>query len=228
MLQFHGRGGGGCQECQVFMSKPMCQSQSNKGLIIWSGICVMAICVLIPNLNITYFFNLLTLAKTENCPFCYGKSMCQCVIGDNFQINWDHFWSNLLNLFISGKVFFGSCNDSLVVVKKFTKPEKYQDMGLSLKHIDDITIPKILNEVGQLLSKTRPKYLEQCINKFHFCPTFEKLGLLFELSAVNTSIKDYNLKELYLSFFHMVQVNVEPIIQQVRNPFFYISIYLYI
>lgn len=205
------------------MSNPMCQN--NKCLIIWSSIlCLLAVCVLIPNLNID-FFNLFTLSKAENCPFCYGKSMCQCFIGDNFHINWDHFWSNLLNLFISRKFYFGKCDDSLVVVKKFTKPEIYQDMGLSLMNIDDITIPKIVNEVGQILSKNRPEYFGQCINKFHFCPTFEKLGLLFELSAVNTSSKDFNQKELYLSFFHMVQVNVEPLIQQVRNLYEYFKLY---
>lgn len=196
----------------------MCQN--NKVLIIWSGICVLAVCILIPILN-TYFFNLLTLAKAENCPLCYGKNMCQCFMGDNFHINWtNHFWSNLLNLFISRKFYFGSCDDSLVVVKKFTKPERYQYMGLSFVDRDDITITKIVNAVGQILSKNRPTHLEQPINKFHLCPTFEKLGLLFELSEVNTSIQKVNLEELYLSFFHMVQVNVEPLIQQVRNPLF--------
>lgn len=195
----------------------MCQN--NKGLIIiWSSISVLAVCVLIANLNIHF----LTIAKTENCPSCYGKSMCHCFIGDKFHFNWDHLWSNLLNLFFSGKFYFGSCDGELVVVKKFTKPERYQDMELPLLIKDEnTTILKIVNKVGQLLSKSRSTCLEQCINKFHFCPTFEKLGLFFELSAVNTHFKDLNQIELYLSFLHMVQVNVEPLIQQVRNPFEY-------
>lgn len=175
-----------------------------------ASIIIILLCVsLIPICNIA-FFNIYSSSGVESCPLCLGETICNLFNNDSFALDWSHFWVNLLNvgiknLQIEKTVFFGKFDKKKVVLKKVSVNFKINNFNF----IDtNVSTYKEIIAKQKLSLKNQIGYKSQ---KLNFCPRADRLGVL--LKPLN-NYSD-NITNLYFNLQYMLEVNVEPIIQQV-------------
>lgn len=169
---------------------------------------------LVPIYNIT-FFNIYSISDVENCPFCLGKSICSCFINESFVLDWNYFWSNLLNVGFKNlqrekTVLFGKIDKKQVVIKKISNVKDTKSNG-------NISLKNILKKLNPILRTNSNTFY-----KFNVCPSHERFELLIE--ALNIHTEDPTVLNSNLEY--MLKINIEPIIQQVSRVYYQILFFL--
>lgn len=174
-----------------------------------SGLIVLILCLLFHLYN-NYFFNIYTISDIDACPKCIGESFCNCFTNNTFNLDSDHLLINIFNIYINnplGKkvVIFGTCNDTKVVMKKLYKNvgqlQQYP-IGDKVNNDSKITLDNLKESIKTDFRSFR---------KFNFCPDSNRLEVF--LSPLIQNCSDFD--NLYFNVRYMMDVNIEPLIQQV-------------
>lgn len=172
---------------------------------------------------ITFRPDINRLTELHKCPACFGISACNYI--HEIDIAFHDFYSVFAYFFGVKNVFFGSFNNSRVVLKKLAQNSELDEFDRMLcenKRISHICIKnakeidhKVEVNFHELIKKE--VHVNSTINNFNhlkLCPTVQHLNDL--LSNVYRNEKNIDRKILHINIWVLTVLNPEPLLLQVH------------
>lgn len=171
-------------------------------------------------INIQSLYPSLTqLTEIHKCPVCYGVSACDNILEIN--LLWHEVSAIFSHLFGVKNVFFGTYNQSKVVLKKLAHSSELKAFDIALCHkfhleypCSNIPLENYTADFYDFIVHTITlNFSKDDTSRLRLCPTIQHFNDLFH--NVHFNNKHINSIQYLINLWTLVSINPEPLILQV-------------
>lgn len=190
----------------------------------WKILLLIGIYVLASRRNIilrSLYPSVTQLMELHKCPACYGVSACHNI--HQVDLLWNDVNAIISHLFGVKNVFFGTYNQSKVVLKKLAHSSELKTLDVALcneLHLEYpcsflVPLDRYTVDFYDLIRKTiTSDFSKDDTRRLRLCPTLEHLDDLFYNVHLNN--KYINSMQYLINIWTLVSINPEPLILQVN------------
>lgn len=188
----------------------------------WKILLLVTICVLALRTDVILqdlYPSTVQLMELHKCPACYGVSACHNI--HKIDLLWNDVNAIISYLFGVKNVFFGTYNQSKVVLKKLAHSSELKAFDvilcnkLHLEYPCSILPDRYILDFYDLIRKTiASDFSQDDTSRLRLCPTLDHLDELFYNLHFNN--KHINNTQYLINLWTLVSINPEPLILQVN------------
>ncbi|XP_071653169.1 divergent protein kinase domain 2A isoform X1 [Temnothorax longispinosus] len=191
----------------------------------WKILLLIGICVLALRINVilqSLYPSVTQLTELHKCPACYGVSACHNI--HKIDLLWNDVNAIISHLFSIKNVFFGTYDQSKVVLKKLAHSSELKALDVTLcnkLHLGypcSILVPldRYAPDFYDLIRKTiTSDFSQDDTSRLRLCPTLGHLDDLFYNVHLNN--KHINPTQYLINLWTLVSINPEPLILQILS-----------
>lgn len=190
----------------------------------WKLLLLVTICVLASRTDVILqdlHPSVTQLMELHKCPACYGVSACHNI--HKIDLLWNDVNAIISYLFGVKNVFFGTYNQSKVVLKKLAHSSELEALDVTLcnklhsEYPCSILVPldRYMIDFYDLIRKTiASDFSQDDTSRLRLCPTLDHLDELFYNVHLNN--KYINPTQYLINLWTLISINPEPLILQVN------------
>ncbi|XP_012530436.1 divergent protein kinase domain 2A isoform X2 [Monomorium pharaonis] len=190
----------------------------------WRILLLIGTCVLALRINVilqTLYPSVTQLTELHKCPVCYGASACHNV--HRIDLLWNDVNAVISHLFGVKNVFYGTYNQSKVVLKKLAYSSELKALDVTLCNKLHLAYPCLnvpLDEYatdfyGLIRRTITSDFSKDDTSRLRLCPTIEHLDDLFYNIHLNN--KHIDPTQYLINLWTLVSINPEPLILQILS-----------
>lgn len=190
----------------------------------WKILLLIAISIFALKINVilqNLYPSITQLTELQKCPACYGVSACHNI--HKIDLLWNDVNAIISHLFGVKNVFFGTYNQSKVVLKKLAHSSELKALDITLcskLHLgypcSNVPLDRYTADFYNLIRKTiTSDFSQDDTSRLRLCPTIEHLDDLFYNVHLNN--EHINPKQYLINLWTLVSINPEPLILQILS-----------
>ncbi|KAL0115461.1 hypothetical protein PUN28_010769 [Cardiocondyla obscurior] len=184
---------------------------------------LIGVCALVSRVNVilqSLYPSITQLTELPKCPACYGVSACHDI--HKIDLIWDDINAIISHLFGVKNVFFGTYNQTKVVLKKLAHSSELEAFDITLCDILHLGYPcsvfipldRYTAQFYDLIRKAiTSDFSKDDTSRLRLCPTLSHLDDLFYNVHLNN--KHINPTQYLINLWTLVSINPEPLILQI-------------